>query len=223
MPGRPDRLVLVTGTGTGVGKTWAGARLLGALGAGGSRVAARKPVQSFGPDDGPTDAEVLAAATGERPHDVCPPHRWYEVAMAPPMAAAGLGRPPFTVAHLVEELRWPPHLDHGVVEGVGGPRSPLAHDGDTVALARALEPDLVVLVAPAGLGAVNAVLLSVAALPVTPVVLLNAYRPGDALHATNKEWLEERCGLDVVTTVGEVAGRLAPRRGGGTGPRSGPA
>src|SRR5688500_16322891 len=102
---RPGRLVLVTGTGTEVGKTWVGAAVLRRMRAQGRRVAARKPVQSFAPDDaGPTDAEVLAEASGERPDEVCPPHRCYELALAPPVAAAELGRPPFAIADLVEEI-----------------------------------------------------------------------------------------------------------------------
>ncbi len=211
---RPGRLVLVTGTSTGVGKTWVASRLLRALRAEGAAVAARKPVQSFAPSAGPTgeaatDADVLAAATGERPEEVCPAHRWYEVAMAPPMAAEALGRPPFTVADVVSELHWPAGLHLGVVEGVGGPRSPLAHDGDTAALARALRPDATVLVSTARLGVLNAVLLSVAALPSpAPVVLLNGYRPADPLHAANAAWLRAREGLDVVTSVEELVTRL---------------
>ena len=85
--------ILVTGTATEVGKTWFGSRVAAALRSGGRIVAARKPAQSFEPGTGPTDAEVLAAATGEPATTVCPAHRWYEVPMAPPMAASVLGRP----------------------------------------------------------------------------------------------------------------------------------
>ena len=94
---RPRRLVAVVGTGTDVGKTWVAARLLSDLRAAGLRVAARKPAQSFEPGDDPAgrDAAVLGAATGETAEDVCSPHRWYEVAMAPPMAADGAGPAPF--------------------------------------------------------------------------------------------------------------------------------
>ena len=96
---RPDLLVLVVGTATDVGKTWVGARTLAALRAKGMTVAARKPAQSFALDDPhPTDAEVLSAATGEEPSTVCPAHRSYPVAMAPPMAADVLGLPAPTLA-----------------------------------------------------------------------------------------------------------------------------
>ncbi len=48
----PERLVVVVGTGTEVGKTWVAAAALDArCGPRASRVAARKPVQSFDPDD----------------------------------------------------------------------------------------------------------------------------------------------------------------------------
>ena len=91
MTTRPARLVFVAGTGTAVGKTWTAAAVLARLRSAGLQVGARKPAQSFDAGDGPTDADVLAAATGETPHDVCPRHRWYARALAPPMAADALG------------------------------------------------------------------------------------------------------------------------------------
>lgn len=201
---RPARLVLVLGTGTGVGKTWVAAALAASLREGGASVAARKPVQSFEPGSGPTDADVLAAATAEAPTDVCPPHRWYEAALAPPIAAEALGRAPFALADLMGELRWPAGAGVGLVEGVGGPRSPLAADADNAALARALRPDATVLVADAGLGAINAVLLAVEALPHQPVVFLNRFDPHDPVHAGNLAWLEKQSGLQVATTTGDL-------------------
>ena len=189
-----------------MGKTWVGAAALAELTSAGRRVAARKPVQSFAPGDGPTDAEVLSAVTGERPEDVCPRHRWYQAAMAPPMAADALGRPSFTVADLVAELGWPVGVDVGWVETVGGTRSPIAADGDSAALAAALDPDLVVLVADGRLGAINAVLLSVAALPARPLVVLN-HDDGSDVFARNRAWLETE-GLDVAGGPHEVARRI---------------
>lgn len=152
---RPRRLVVVVGTGTDVGKTWVAARLLSELRGAGATVAARKPAQSFDPGEDPSDldAAVLGAASGEAPEVVCPAHRWYEVPMAPPMAAEALGRPPFRSADLVDELQWPTDpVDVGLVETAGGVRSPLAADGDCASFCAALAPDLVVLVADAGLG-----------------------------------------------------------------------
>ena len=207
---RPERLVAVLGTTTGVGKTWATANVLARLRAQGVTVAARKPVQSFASCDPETDADALAAATGERAEDVCPRHRWYAMAMAPPIAAAFLGTAPPTIEELSGELAWPgEQVAVGVVETVGGPRSPLASDADSATLAAALEPDLAVLVAPAGLGAINAVRLCAPVAPQPLVVFLNHFDRSD-VHDRNLRWLQSD-GLDVVVRVEDLAGRLAGR------------
>jgi dethiobiotin synthetase len=221
-------VVAVVGTGTEVGKTWVSARLLTELRAAGVQVVARKPAQSFEPDDDPStlDAAVLGAATGEPAEIVCPPHRWYDVAMAPVMAASVLGRPPFTIADLVAELGWtdatdgtdgtdgtdadegadsvdPP--DVGLVETAGGLRSPLSSDGDCLALCAAVAPDVVLLVADAGLGTINAVRLTLDALgslASSVVVVLNRFDPAADLHVRNLAWLRAQDGLRVCTTPG---------------------
>ena len=66
--------VLVTGTGTEVGKTWWGRATSTRCATTGVAVAARKPAQSYAPDElGATDAELLARASGEPAETVCPP------------------------------------------------------------------------------------------------------------------------------------------------------
>jgi dethiobiotin synthetase len=208
---RPARVVFVAGTGTGVGKTWVASAVLTRLRGDGLRVAARKPAQSFDPGDGPTDAEVLGAATGESPDDVCPPHRWYGRALAPPMAAEALGAPAFTVDDLLAELRWPDGVDVGLVEGAGGPRSPLAADGDNIGFVCAVTPDLVLLVAEPGLGTINAARMSVDAFAGHPVVVvLNGYDDQDPLHRRNRDWLAGRNGFEVVTEADAAAARIVP-------------
>jgi dethiobiotin synthetase len=207
---RPRRLVAVVGTGTDIGKTWVAAHLLTDLRAAGLRVAARKPAQSFEPDDDPAllDAAILAAATGETPEEVCPPHRLYEVPMAPPMAAEALGRPTFTIQDLMSELRWPDAVDVGLVETAGGLRSPLAADGDCLALCEALAPDVIVLVADAGLGTINAVRLTLDALgplAALAVVVLNRFDAESDLHRRNLEWLSGRDGRRTVAVGGDAA------------------
>lgn len=203
---RPARLVLVAGTGTEIGKTWVACRLARALREAGAPVAARKPAQSHDPADGaPLDAELLAAATGEDPAAVCPPERTYPVAMAPPMAAEVLGRPVPTTAELAAALAWPAGTEVGIVETAGGARSPQAADGDAVDLARLVGPDLVVLVADAGLGTIHAVRCGAAALDGMPLaVVLNRYDPGADLHRRNRSWLAERDRLPVYTSPEEL-------------------
>jgi dethiobiotin synthetase len=207
---RPRTLVFVAGTATEVGKTWWAAALARELRAAGTSVAARKPVQSGDPGDA-TDAELLAAATGEDPDAVCSPARTFLLAWAPPMAARELGAKPFTTADLAGAIAWPASVDVGLVEGVGGPRSPISADGDNVDLAHLLAPDLVVLVADAGLGTINSVRLAASALADFPVlVALNRYG-SDPLHERNLEHLTEVEGFDVVTTPRALADRVRSR------------
>lgn len=215
-PSRPRRLIVVAGTATEIGKTWVAARLLRELRAEGRDVAARKPVQSFDPDDALTDAHLLGDASGEAATDVCPRHRWLPIPMAPPMAADSLGRAPFTIADLAAEITWPvPAPDIGIVECVGGVRSPHASDGDAISLIEELQPDLLLLVADAGLGTVNAVRLSLEAIDrgahvATPIVVLNRFDPTDELHRRNRDWLESTLPVEVLSSVPAVMNRLRP-------------
>lgn len=209
--------IAVVGTGTEVGKTWVSANLLRGLHAEGVEVSARKAAQSFHPDDRSTDAHVLAAATGEDPDDVCPRHRWYPVPMAPPMAADVLGRPPFTIAELAAELVWPvPPPRVALLETAGGVRSPHAADGDAIDLIEAVQPDLVLLVADAGLGTINAVRLTLEAIDrgshvATPLVFLNRFDAADELHRRNRTWLDHHLGVEVLATLPALLARLRPR------------
>lgn len=212
---RPDRVVVVLGTGTEVGKTWVACRLLETLRARGLSVAARKPAQSFGPEDAeaghPTDAEQLGAATGEAPERVCLPGRSYPLALAPPMAADRLGSGRICMDDLLDELRWPASVDVGVVETAGGVRSPIAHDGDGATLAHRLTPDLAVLVADAGLGTINAVRSAIGALASVPtVVVLNRFDPADALHTGNRDWLVQHDECTVLTDIDALATVVHP-------------
>lgn len=208
--------IVLTGTATEVGKTWWGRATIDILRAHGDDVAARKPAQSYSPDElGDTDAEILGRASGEPAEVVCPLHRWYPVPMAPPMAADALGLPSFTIAELVAEMAPAPSAALTFVEGAGGPRSPLAIDGDNVTLARAVDADVVVLIAPAGLGTINAVRLSADALRggcapgARLVVALNRYDADDDLHRRNHGWLMSD-DLHLVLSPAELAEAVRP-------------
>jgi dethiobiotin synthetase len=194
----PERLVVVVGTHTEVGKTWSCQQLLRMWRVKGYSVAARKPVQSFDAGSAPTDAELLAAAGAEDVHAVCPAHRWYGRAMAPPMAADALHQPRIALTDLIGELEWPPHINVGLIETVGGVLSPLAHDGSSLDLLRLLEPDDVLLVADARLGAINAIRLSLQPLAAYRVqILLNRYDATNEVHRLNAEWLRNQDGLRI--------------------------
>lgn len=212
---RPGRVVVVLGTATEIGKTWVSCRLLEALRAAGVSVAARKPAQSFAVEDvdggHPTDAEQLGQAAGEPPERVCLPGRSYPLALAPPMAADRLGSGRICIDDLLAELRWPAGVEVGLVETVGGVRSPIAHDGDGATLTHRLTPDLAVLVADAGLGTINAVRSAIGALASVPtVVMLNRFDPDDELHTGNRDWLVQHDECTVVTDVAALAALVHP-------------
>jgi dethiobiotin synthetase len=97
------------------------------------------------------------------------------------------------------------------LETVGGPRSPIASDGDTVDLVEALRPDRVVLVADAGLGTINAVRLSLApflGVGHEPLVVLNRFDGADDLHRRNAAWLHD-LGSSPLVGPGALADLLA--------------
>jgi dethiobiotin synthetase len=211
----PPTLLAVLGTATEIGKTWCSIQLITQLKERGHSVAVRKPVQSYQvptardtADD--TDAELLAAASGEPVHTVCPPHRWYPEPMAPPMAADALGRDPIASTDLVDELHWPAETTVGIVETVGGVRSPMTHDIDSAGFAHLIGATHVLLVADAGLGTINAVRLSAAEMgPIPTLVYLNRFDASD-LHRRNLEWLQTKDGyctaVDISSAVDWLEG-----------------
>jgi dethiobiotin synthetase len=121
--------VFVTGSGTGVGKTFVMCALIRALTAAGRSVRALKPVVS-GFDrarlEG-SDSGLLLAAQGlplsVANLDAISPWR-FQAALSPDMAAAREGREvPFDA--LVEFCRTPSSVDVTLIEGVGGVMVPL--------------------------------------------------------------------------------------------------
>ena len=213
---RPRLLVLVTGTAEGVGKTWVSAELLRRVSALGWSVSARLPAQTYLRDDAGTDADVLAAASGETPTEVCPPTRWYAVPMAPPMAAEVLGLPPIMLADLEREVGtgWPLRpVDVGLIGSSGGVASPLASNGDVAELARSLGTDLTVVVAEADVGAINSLRLCHEVLsPLPVVVFLNRFDPENELHLRVYEWLTKHDQFvvtkEIQVLVDLIVGRL---------------
>jgi len=210
---RPRKLIVIVGTGTEIGKTWFATGLLALARAEGQSVAARKPAQSFAPNDNnPTDAERLAHATDERDSQVCPEHRWYPLAMAPPMAADALALPRIELSDLLTEIRWPAQIDVGVIETAGGLCSPIAHDADNLQFLCALEPDNVVLVADAGLGTINAIRLCISQLKNTNVtVYLNHFDAGNPVHLRNRLWLADHYRIETSISVDECWKRIRAR------------
>ncbi|MFO0682359.1 MAG: dethiobiotin synthase [Sandaracinus sp.] len=145
------RFVVVTGTDTGVGKTFVAEALARAL-AKERPTLAIKPFES-GAADGESDAARLAAATGqEAPREALVRLR---EPLAPAMAADREGVT-LDFDRLVEALRaYGERADVVLVEGAGGVLSPLTWEHDARDLAAALAAR-VVLVASDRLGTLSA-------------------------------------------------------------------
>jgi dethiobiotin synthetase len=158
------RGVFVTGTDTGVGKTWVAAGLLAALRARGMRACGMKPVAS-GCLETPhgsrnDDAVRLLAESADRalPYERINPYA-FAPAASPHLAAQGAGQQ-IDIARLRADLLWlADRCEYVVVEGAGGWHTPLSEEETIAELARALGLP-VVLVVGMRLGCLNHALLS---------------------------------------------------------------
>ena len=173
--------LLITGTDTGVGKTWIGRALGNALVAAGRRVVAIKPVET-GCSDATAlheDGALLAAATGQAE----PRAALYRFPspLPPALAADAAGEAIDLDAMLLRLEELSTGADVVLVEGVGGLLAPMTWEWTVVDLARALGASALV-VAVDRLGTINHTLLTLGALElagleVAGVVLTGA---GDA-------------------------------------------
>lgn len=188
------RLTLfITGTDTGTGKTVLACVLARHLRAKRLSVAALKPVCSGGRGD----AKALHAALGGA-LTVDEINPWHFRAPIAPLLAARVENSKVklreVVAHARRMQRRFPIL---IVEGAGGVLSPLGEDFDSRDLIKALRA-VPVVVSPNRLGAINQVLLALAALPRglsrnAQVVLVSQKKPDDSCEG-NLAFLGERIG-----------------------------
>lgn len=216
--------VLVTGTGTGVGKSVVSAAIITALRAAGRRVRAFKPAVSGldEPDsEWPPDHELLAAATGQRPSDVSP--YTFGPAVSPHLAAEMTG---VTIdrARLDAAFRRP--CDDGcdvvVCEGVGGLLVPLSLTPPLSVLDLAVAWGLpAVVVASPGLGTISDTLLTVDRLrteqvEVLGVVLTPWPEHPSPMQLSNRDTIAALAHVDVYglpTTTPASLGRAAVAAG----------
>ncbi len=204
--------LFVTGTDTGVGKTFVASAIARALVREGHRVGALKPVATGARRDGESwrceDAEELrnAIGGGDIPLEWITP-RLFEEPLAPTVAARRMGSPLLReelVSAVAGVLRiWENRAEVVVVEGVGGWFCPLAERLSVADLAVLLDYPVVV-VGRRGLGTINHTLLTVEAVRVRGLrcvgVLLNGSSPTrDPLaETTNREELTRWLGTTAV-------------------------
>jgi dethiobiotin synthetase len=177
VPPDPPRVVFVTGTDTGVGKTTVSRALLGAWRRRGQRVAAVKPLETgISPDDLAGDAAALAAASGQSLAQTM--WRRFGPPLAPQAAAAQAGTPidPRQLEAACQGSVPPaPRL---LIEGAGGLLVPIAPGYTMADLAQAVCA-AVIIVARTRLGTINHALLTIAecrrrGLPIVGLVLNRA-------------------------------------------------
>lgn len=153
----------ITGTDTGIGKTWVASALIRYLVAEGYRVAGMKPVASGCEKTAAglrnEDAlSLMAASNVKLPYDVVNPFA-YEPAIAPHIAARRVGQKIDTkrIGRLAKSIE----ADYLVIEGVGGWSVPLGEASMLAELAR-VTADEVIIVVGMRLGCINHALLSAA-------------------------------------------------------------
>jgi dethiobiotin synthase len=196
--------LLITGTDTGVGKTWVGRALGRALAAAGRRVVAIKPVET-GCSDATArleDGVLLAAATGQSEPQAALHRFAAPVAAALAAEAEGEGIDLDALILRIEALG--ERADLVLIEGVGGLLSPITWEWTVVELARALGATVLVVGADR-LGVINHAQLTLSALElagleVTGLVLTAPGTP-DASTGTNADAIARLGGITRVATM----------------------
>lgn len=180
------RLVVVSGTGTGIGKTHVCEALLLASAAFAGRVAGVKPVETGLVEGGLSDALRLARASSFHVK-----HAGYRFAdpVSPHVAARDVGDP-IVVDRIVAQLaQLRTEVDLLIVELAGGLFTPLSETTVNAHLACALTPDSLVIVASDRLGVLHDVLSTTTAARTLSVaasaVVLNAPEHPDSSTGHN--------------------------------------
>lgn len=223
---RPDRVqgahrpggllrgvLVVTGTGTEVGKTVVTAALAASAVSAGRTVAVLKPAQTGVAQGQPGDVQETARLAGAV---TAVELARYPEPLAPATAARRSGIPPVSVAAAAEAAaKLAADHDLVLVEGAGGLLVAYDDGGSTLADAAALLGAPVLVVAAAGLGTLNTTRLTAEALRHRglhcPGVVVGSWPPAPDLAARcNLVDLPTAAGAPLLGAVPEGAGRLSP-------------
>lgn len=204
-------VLVVTGTGTQVGKTVVVAAIAAVAGAQGRRVAVIKPAQTgVGPDEPGDIAEVQRLAKVATARELAR----YPDALAPATAARRAGLSPVTTVHAARAAAELAQThDLVLVEGAGGLLVRLDQDGGTIADVAAALGAPVLVVAAAGLGTLNVTALTVEALGIrrlrcAGVVIGSWPAEPDLASICNLDDLPIDAGEPLVGALPEGASRL---------------
>lgn len=209
-----SKTLFVTGTGTDVGKTWVTGLILKKLHEGGADAAYYKAAMSGNdrrPDGSliPGDALHVKTVSGIRQplKEMCP--YVYETAVSPHLAARMEGNPVVLDTVLDGFDAVCEKYSFVTAEGSGGILCPLRFDEQKIFLedfirARSLG---CLLVADAGLGTINSVVLTVRYMDARSIpvrgIFFNHFCPGNALHEDNLRMCEYLTGRKVLACIRE--------------------
>lgn len=200
--------ILITGTDTGVGKTWVGCALVLALQSAGKQVVAVKPVET-GCAGAPGDREdgvLLARATGQTQ----PTHAIFRLAeqMPPTLASDRSGITIDFDALVLRIERYAETAEYLLVEGAGGLLLPVTWEWNLVDVARALGACALV-VGVDRLGTINQTLLTLSALELAGVpcagVVLTTPETADQSTGSNAAAIARLSGLERVVAAPRTA------------------
>jgi dethiobiotin synthetase len=203
--------LFISGTDTGVGKTYLTSRIIRELRAAGVRVGAYKPACSGSRRDAAGDEvwddlqELSSALNHEFPRNrICP--QTFTAPLAPPVAARLEDRTVDRDLLRSGAYWWSGRVDFLLVEGVGGLLCPLTNDEMVADLACDLGFPLII-VARLGLGTINHTLLTIEAAHrrglVVAGIVLSEVEPadGDLAAQTNPAELSRRCQVPILGIV----------------------
>lgn len=206
--------LFITGTGTDVGKTYVTGLVIKKLRESGENAAYYKAAMSGNERraDGsliPGDALSVKEVSGivQPLEEMCP--YIYENAYSPHLAARIEGGPVELPVVLDGFRKVGEAYDYVTVEGSGGILCPIRYDGEKIMLEDVIKAlDLsCLLVADAGLGTINSVVLTVTYMRARniPVVgmIFNRFHPGDVMEEDNIRMCEELTGLQTFARVRE--------------------
>lgn len=190
----------ITGTDTGVGKTWFSCLLVQGLRAEGIEIAGYKPVCCGGRED----AELLAQASGGISLDEVNP-LWLKAPVAPMVAAMLEDRAINPAAMLAAYQLFRKEHQGVVVEGVGGWRVPLAEGYDMADFATDLGLPVIVVVGNK-LGALNHAIMTVediraSNLEVAGLVINNLQEEQDTAAVTNRGVIAKICDAPILAEL----------------------
>lgn len=206
--------LFVTGTGTDVGKTYVTALMVKKLKEDGwiagyykaALSGAKRCKDNLLPEDAAYVCQV--AGIEQTPNNMV--SYIYEHALSPHLAAKLEGNPVNKVIVLgqyIEQSKW---YDYITVEGSGGIVCPIRYDEKEHIfledIVKMLELECVI-VADAGLGTINSVVLTVSYMRQKEIgikgILLNHFHPGDVMEEDNWKMIEELTRIPVVGWVGD--------------------